>query len=375
MDTETKITTLTQGLEEVLTREDLHHALSSGMPLNHYIGFEVSGQPHIGAALKTLYHIKNFQDAGVNCSIFLADWHSWINDKLGGDKESIGRVARGYFKECFIAASKVAGANTEKINFVLGSELYHNKDAYWETVVDVAKHTTLARMQRSTTIMGRAEGENLDFAKLLYPAMQVADIYFQHITIAHAGMDQRKAHVIAREVANKLQYHKLEHKGKTFSPIAVHQHLVMGLQKPPLWPIPKEKLQEMRSALKMSKSVQGSAIFLDDSPEEILKKMNGAFCVEKNIEYNPALDWAEHLVFPFANKLSIERPTKFGGNVEYDDYKSLESDFAEGKLHPMDLKQGLGRALEKILAPARKHLTSERVKKLKAEFEELKVTR
>jgi tyrosyl-tRNA synthetase len=375
MDVETKIDTLSRGLEEILTREDLHHALSSNIPLKHYIGFEVSGQPHIGAALKTLYHIKHFQDAGVNCSIFLADWHSWINDKLGGDKEGIARVAKGYFKECFIASSKVAGADTEKINFVLGSELYHHRDDYWETVVDVAKHTTLARMQRSTTIMGRQEGENLDFAKLLYPAMQVADVYFQQITLMHAGMDQRKAHVIAREVAHKLQYHKLEHKGKVLSPIAAHQHLVMGLQKPPVWPIPKEKLSEMRSALKMSKSVQGSAIFLDDSPEDITKKMNAAFCVEKNTEYNPALDWAEHLVFPFVNEFKIERPAKFGGNVEYENYPQLEADFAEGKLHPMDLKQGLANSLVTILAPARKHLTSEKCKKLKAEFEALKVTR
>lgn len=375
MDVETKIETLTQGLEEVLTREDLHHALTSNMPLKHYIGFEVSGQPHIGAALKTLYHIKNFQSVGVNCSIFLADWHSWINDKLGGDKEAIGRVAKGYFKECFIAASKVAGADTDKIDFVLGSELYHNHDEYWETVVDVAKHTTLSRMQRSITIMGRQEGENLDFAKLMYPAMQVADIYFQQITLMHAGMDQRKAHVVAREVAHKLQYHKLEHKGKILSPIAVHQHIVMGLQKPPLWPIPKEKLQEMRSALKMSKSVQGSAMFLDDSPEEIKKKMNGAFCVEKDLSYNPALDFAQQLVFPFVKELKIERPVKFGGNVEYTNYKEMENDFASGKLHPMDLKNGLSDALITILSPARKHLTSERVKKLKTEFESLKVTR
>jgi tyrosyl-tRNA synthetase len=131
----------------------------------------------------------------------------------------------------------------------------------------------------------------------------------------------------------------------------------------------------MRSALKMSKSVQGSAIFLDDSEDEIKKKMNASFCVEKNIDYNPVLDWAQHLVFPFVKEFSIERPTKFGGNVTYDSYQELETDFAEGKLHPADLKQGMGHALVEILAPARKHLTSEKSKKLKEEFLALKVTR
>ncbi|MEK6902025.1 MAG: tyrosine--tRNA ligase [archaeon] len=375
MNTEQRIETLTEGLEEILTRDDLVHALDHKIPLTHYIGFEISGQPHIGAALKTMYHIKRFQDTGVKCSIFLADWHAWINDKLGGDKAAIAKNAKGYFMECFLAAGKVADVNLSKVDFVLGSELYHNQDQYWETVVDVAKHTTLARMQRSVTILGRAEGDNLDFAKLLYPAMQVADIYFQKLTIMHSGMDQRKAHVIAREVAPKLQYHKLTHGKTTISPIAVHHHLVAGLQKPSVWPIPTDKLAEVRAAMKMSKSVQGSAVFLDDSEAEIKSKMNKAFCVEKETGYNPVLDWTEHMVFPFTNQIKIERPEKFGGNVEYDSYSELKADFASGKLHPADLKQGVGTALAKVLAPARKHLSTDKVQALKKEFEQLKVTR
>jgi tyrosyl-tRNA synthetase len=374
MTTETKVQQLTQGLEEVLTREDLVRAFDTNLPLKHYIGFEISGQPHIGSVIKTLRHIQNFQEAGAKCQIFLADWHTWINDKLGGEKSAIQEAARGYFTDCFVAGAKITGTDTHKIDWVLGSELYHNQDEYWETVVDVAKHTTLSRMQRSITIMGRKEGENLDFAKLLYPAMQVADIFFQQITLSHAGMDQRKAHVIMREVATKLQYHKITHQGKNISPIALHHHLVMGLQKPPLWPIPAEKLGEMRSAMKMSKSVHGSAVFLDDSPEEIKKKINAAFCVEKDVSYNPVLDWAEHLVFPFVKELKMERQEKFGGNVTYKTYSELEADFVSGKLHPMDLKNGLGAALAEVLAPARKHLSSEKVQANKKEFEKLKVT-
>lgn len=363
------------GLEETLTREDLIHALDHKVPLKHYIGFEISGTPHIGSVIKSMHHIKHFQDAGVNCQIFLADWHTWINDKLGGDKTAIQEVAKGYFTDCFVAGAKVTDTDTKKIDWVMGSELYHNQDGYWETVVDVAKHTTLNRMQRSITILGRKEGDNLDFAKLLYPAMQVADIFFQQITIAHAGMDQRKAHAVMREVATKLQYHQIKHNNKVISPIAVHHHLVMGLQKPPVWPIPEGKVSELRASLKMSKSVAGSAVFLDDSPEEIKKKMNGAFCVEKDLTYNPVLDWAEHLIFPFVKEFTVERPVKFGGNVSYTSYKELEQDFAGGKLHPMDLKAGVAATLADVLAPARKHLSSDKVLAHKKEFEKLKVTR
>jgi tyrosyl-tRNA synthetase len=366
---------ITEGLEEVITEKDLESAIEQNVPLNHYIGFEISGQPHIGSALKTMEHIGNFQRAKINCSILLADWHAWVNDKLGGDKKGIAKVGKGYFKECFVAASKVAKVNHSKIDFVLGSDLYHHQDGYWETVVDVAKRTTLSRMQRSTTIMGRKEGEKLDFAKLLYPAMQVADIFFQKKTICHAGMDQRKAHVIARDVARKLQYHKIVHKNKTISPIALHQHLVMGPQKPSIWPVPKDKLSEVKASFKMSKSVESSAVFLDDSEEKIHSKLKKAFCVEKDISYNPVLDWTKHLVFPYAKEIVIERPSKFGGNVSFQNYSQLEKAFASGKLHPADLKNGVASALVKVLEPARKHLLTSKNRKLKEEFEELKVTR
>ncbi|MFH0970272.1 MAG: tyrosine--tRNA ligase [Candidatus Diapherotrites archaeon] len=375
MSTDQRIKTLTSGLEEVLTPSDLTHVMELNIPLHHYIGFEISGTPHIGSVIKTMHHIRNFQEAKVDCEIFLADWHTWINDKLGGDKEVIQSIARGYFTDCFMAGALIMNTDVSKIKWVLGSELYHEQDGYWETVIDVAKHTSLARMQRSVTILGRQEGENLDFAKLIYPAMQVADVYFQRVTLAHAGMDQRKAHVVMREVAKKLQYHPLTHNGETLTPIALHHHLVMGLQKPPMWPIPKDKIGEMRSALKMSKSVQGSAVFLDDSPEEIKKKMNAAFCVEKNIEYNPVLNWAEHIVFPFIKEMKIERPAKFGGNVSYSDYATLSNDFAKGDLHPMDLKAGMTASLSEVLFPARKYLSKDKVQQHKKEFERLKLTR
>ena len=74
-------------------------------------------------------------------------------------------------------------------------------------MIEVSKNTTLARMQRSISILGRQERESVDFAKLIYPAMQAADIFTLGVHIAHAGMDQRKAHVIARDVAMQMRIH------------------------------------------------------------------------------------------------------------------------------------------------------------------------
>ena len=238
--------------EEVLTEEELEDFLKNNERLKHYIGFEISGKIHIGTGLMCMLKVKDFLEAGVDCSIFLADWHSWINDKIGGNRETIKRVAVNYFKEGLKASLKCVGANSNKIKFILGSDLYHSHDDYWATMIDVSKNTNLARMQRSITIMGRAEGESIDFAKLIYPPMQVADIFFQGINLAHSGMDQRKAHVIARDVALKMRISPLLNKKKEkIKPIAIHHHLILGLQKPPMWPVPKENLQELWGSMKM----------------------------------------------------------------------------------------------------------------------------
>ncbi len=314
--------------EEIMKEEDLAKLLDSGIKLKHYIGFEISGKPHLGHGLVCMSKVKDFVDAGVEVNIFLADYHSWINDKLGGDMEVIQKVAVSYFKEALIAAYKCVGGNPDDLNFVLGSELYHNNDKYWETVIDVSKNTSMGRIQRSITIMGRKEGEGVDFAKMLYPPMQVADVFIQNINIAHAGLDQRKAQVIARDVALKLKTNNLRDKeGNKIKPIAVHGHLILGLQKPPVWPVPKEKLQELWSQMKMSKSIPNSAIYMTDGEEEIKKKIKGAFCPAGDISFNPLLDWAKYLVF--INKESKLETTDDSFKEMNDSLAQIENEISE----------------------------------------------
>lgn len=376
-DTDTRFELITRHTEEVLTRDDLSAYLEAGIPLRHYIGLEISGQIHLGTGLMCMAKVKDFQDAGVRCSVFLADWHSWINDKLGGDREVIKRVGVGYFKEGLAASLACLGGDPEKVDWVLGSELYHHNDDFWTTLVDVCKNTSLARIQRSITILGRAEGESVDFAKLLYPAMQVADIFAMGVHLAHAGMDQRKAHVIARDVGHKLSHQPLtDPQGKVIKPLAVHHPLILGLGKPPKWPVPPEDLKEVLAAMKMSKSKPDTAVFITDEPDEIRRKMKKAFCAEGDTSFNPVLDWSEKLLFRDpAFRLTIERPEKWGGNLEFETYPELEKAFVEKALHPMDLKSAVAEALVALLAPVREHFAQPGPRALLEEMQSLDVTR
>jgi tyrosyl-tRNA synthetase len=285
-------------------------------------------------------------------------------------------IGANYFKEALIAAYKCVGGNPKDLRFVLGSELYHNNDKYWETVIDISKNTTLGRIERSITIMGRKEGESVDFAKLIYPPMQVADIFIQGINIAHSGNDQRKAQVIARDVALKLKNPLRNSKKEVIKPIAIHGHLILGLQKPSVWPVPKENMQELWGQMKMSKSIPSSSIYMTDSEEEVQKKISNAFCPEVETNFNPLIDWARYLVFiDKKSKLEIKRPEKYGGNKTYNSFEELVKDFENKKLHPMDFKNAMAEKINKILEPAREHFSSPKMKKLKEEMDKLIVTR
>ena len=363
MTNEEKFKLITRNLEEVLTEEELKQLIESGTPLKHYIGFEISGKGHVGWVY-TCQKIKDLQEAGVEINILLADWHTWLNKKLDGTLETAKDMSRQYFEEALKACALSAGANPDKINFVLGSELYEKLgSSYWAMVVKVAKATTLARMIRSTTIMGRKESEISDTAMLIYPAMQSADIFALGVNIAHAGTDQRNVHVVAREAATSLGQKK---------PVAIHHHLLAGLLKPQLTTDAQGKQVLDFEAAKMSKSKPDSAVFIHDSPEEISRKVMAAFAPEGEVKYNPILDWVKSLIFYAEGaSLMIKRDSKWGGEVTYTLYEDLEKDYADKKLHPQDLKTAVADWLVEKLKPARDYFEDPQRKAALAEIEKL----
>ena len=319
--------------EEIVTKEDLLELLKTNSRPKHYIGLEISGFLHLGSLISTGYKINDFIKADVDCTVFLADWHTLINDKLGGDLETISKVSK-YYADAFKLICPSA-------NIVLGTELYDSKKEYWSELVKVTKHMSLARTMRTLTIMGRSENEEkIDLAKLLYPPMQAADIHSLDLDIVHAGMDQRKIHMLVREIFPKMKWKV---------PVAVHHKLLPGLSQP--------KDESSTEPGKMSKSDPNSGVFVHDTDDEINSKIKKEWCEEGSVEGNPILEIAKNIIFHEFNSINIERPEKFGGNITYDSYASLESDFGEKKLHPGDLKQTIGDYLVKVIAPVRDKLS------------------
>lgn len=352
MDVEERYALIARNTEEIITPEDLMEVLRNKSSPTGYIGFEPSGLVHIGWMV-TAQKVKDFVDAGFTFIVFLADWHAYINDKLGGDINNI-RICAEYMKDCFEAL----GLPRDKVEYRLASQIMDDID-YWETVMKVGKASSLQRVKRAMTIMGRTEDEaEVDSSKTMYPLMQAADLIFMDVDVAYAGLDQRRAHMLAREAAEKMGVKKA---------VAVHTPLLPGL---------KGGNRMDPVSAKMSKSDPEGSLLIHDSPEDIKRKMGKAFCPPE-AEGNPVLGICKYVIFQRTNVMRFERPEKFGGNLEFTSYDELERTYLAGKLHPMDLKNGTAAALSEALAPAREYFQKkpenlERIRQVLSEVKKLR---
>ena len=340
MDIETKLELICKPpTEEVLTPQDIRRILETEEHPIAYNGWEPSGLVHLGTGVICAYKMKDFVEAGIRFKAYLSTWHAWLNNKLGGDLKLI-RKAADLFRHSWIAL----GVPGDKVEFIYSDELYDDLD-YWAKTITIAKNLTIARTKRTLEIAGRKETEARYVSDFLYTPMQVADIFHMEVKICQLGMDQRKANVVARELGEKLGFWK---------PVCVHHHLLQGLEKPAIWPIPGGKEKEAISSVKMSKSKPETCVFIYDSPELVRQKIVKAFCPEKIVEFNPILEYCKYIIFRERKTFTIDRPARFGGRIEFQSFRELETAYKRGELHPQDLKNAVAEELSKILDPVRR---------------------
>jgi len=357
MNTEQKIELIKQVGEEIITEEELRQLLETKKNPIAYDGFEPSGKIHIAQGLLRAINISKMIKAGVHFKMWVADWFALMNNKMGGDLDKI-RVTGKYFIEVW----KACGLDTEKVEFLWANDVMNDTD-YWKTVVDIARNSTVKRITRCSQIMGRSESDSLSAAQIFYPCMQCADIFHLKADITQLGMDQRKVNMLAREVGPKLGYWK---------PVVVSHHMLMGLGQPPATELTGA---DRGIELKMSKSKPDTAIFMDDSKEEIKRKIGKAYCPEGQVQDNPILEYSKYIIFERFDSFRIERPAKYGGDLEFKSYDELERVFANKELHPMDLKAGAAEHIDKLIEPVRKHFEKGKAKELLEQVKSFQITR
>ena len=214
----------------------------------------------------------------------------------------------------------------EDTEFVYGSSFQTSPD-YVEDVYKLTTLTTITRATRSMDQVSR-QSENPKVANVVYPLMQVVDMAFLNVDVALGGMEQRKIQMLAREYLPKIDHN---------SPVCIHTPLLHGLD----------------GDEKMSSS-KGNFIAIDDSEEEIISKIKKSFCPMKEIEGNPIIEIAKHFLFTNQKEIQIERPEKFGGNLNLSE-SELEHIYGAGDLHPADLKNAISKYLVEFLKPVREY--------------------
>merc|ERR1719262_2141214 len=178
-----------------------------------------------------------------------------------------------------------------RVKFLWSSEeISSQADRYWGQALDIACRSTLARIKKCCQIMGRAE-DSLTSAQILYPIMQCTDIFFLKADICQLGVDQRKVNMLARDYCTAA--------GRKSRPVILSHHMLYGLK---------------AGQSKMSKSDPDSAIFMEDTAEDVRRKITNAYCpreadastvskdddemhLVKDSLKNPCIDYVRHILF------------------------------------------------------------------------------
>lgn len=373
--------------EEIIGLDSLKRLLANKKNIYAYDGFEPSGRMHLAQGLMRAHNVNKFVDSGVKFKFWVADWFALMNLKLGGDLKKIqnaGRAMIDVWKACGMKTDALDSEGNPMIEFIWSSEeITKRSDEYWKFVLDIGTKFGLNHIKKCTQIMGKKKEkdqkealnalkaefkilssgirnnmygpEDLDkelskfhekleelsapdiqelaCSQVFYPVMQCADIFFLGIDITSLGSDQRKVNTLAIEYCDKIK--------RKNKPIIISHHMVMGLD----------------GSDKMSKSNPDNAIFMDDSTSEVKRKITKAFCEEGNIEKNPLLDWAKHIIFPIVGKFIVPENLKWNEPEKtFDEFKELEKSFEEGIIHPKRLKDGMIKHINDMLKPVQEIL-------------------
>ncbi|MBW3003169.1 tyrosine--tRNA ligase [Candidatus Woesearchaeota archaeon] len=326
MDAEEKFKVITRNTQEIVGIDELKSVLKKG-DLKVYLGTEISGRPHVGYFVPAM-KMKDFLNSGCKVTMLLADLHAMLNDMKSTFEQLDSRFK--YYSIVIKALLEAAGADVKKLKFVKGSD-FQLDPKYTLDMYKLASMSSLHDLNKASSEVVR-QSKNQKLGGLIYPIMQALDEVYLDVNAQYGGVDQRKILMFARESLPKIGYKPR---------IEIMTPMIPGLQ-----------------GGKMSSSEKASKIDLLDDEATIKNKLNKAFCPEGVIEDNGLLAFMKHVIFVLKadkkQKFVVERPEKWGGNLEYSNYEELENDFAAKRLHPADLKSAMAREINLLTIPIRK---------------------
>ena len=326
MKPDEKFSLITRDLQEVVGEEKIREVLKE-RDLKIYWGTAPTGKPHVGYFVPML-KIADFLEAGCHVTILFADMHAYL-DNMKSTWDLLEKRTK-YYEFIIREMLKLVGVPLDKLKFVKGTD-FQLKEKY---SLDMYKLSALATT-RDTQKAGAEVVKQIETPKmsgLLYPILQAVDEEHLGVDAQFGGVDQRKIFMFAREFLPRIGYEKRIH---------LMNPLVPGLGE----------------SGKMSASEPNSKIGFEDSDEVIDKKIRKAYSADGVVEGNGLLAMAKYVLFKNLERekrsFVVERPEKYGGNIEFKSYDELEKSFKTKELSSIDLKAGVAAELKRFLAPLR----------------------
>ena len=326
MEIQKRLALIARNTEELVVKEELLELLKKKKQPAVYLGWSITGRPHIGYYIPVL-KLADFLKAGCKVKLLLADLHGAL-DKTPW--EVLEKRYQYYYKTIPLMFASI-GVDIQNFEIIKGSDFQLSRKYF----LDLLKLSSLV----STNDARRAGSEVVKYSDnprlggLLYPLMQSLDEEYLEVDIQYGGIDQRKILMFARENMPKLGYKRR---------VEIMTPLIPGL-----------------FGKKMSASIPESKIDLLDDEQTVINKLKGAYCEPGKVEDNGVLSFLKYVVMVLkqdkGEKLVIERPEKFGGNLTFNSYSEIEDLFLKKNIHPLDMKNAVAREINSLLAVFRKN--------------------
>ncbi|MCK5043732.1 tyrosine--tRNA ligase [Candidatus Pacearchaeota archaeon] len=319
-----KFALVKRNTDEIIGEAELKKILDGKKKPVVYWGTAPTGKPHVGYFLPAL-KLADLIKAGFHVKILLADLHA----ALDNTPWTVLEKRYDYYAKIIPLMIQSIGADTKNLEFIKGSD-FQLKSEYMFDVLRISSLTSVKGATKAASDVVKL-GDNPKLSGLLYPLMQVMDEQYLEVDAQLGGVDQRKIMVLARESLPKLGYKPR---------VEIMNPMIPGLV-----------------GKKMSASDEKTKIDLLDDEKTIGRKLNNAECVSGNPD-NGVMAFLKYVIMTIKKdkkeKFVIERPEKYGGNLEYENYEKVEKDFIAKKLHPLDLKNAVVKELIEMLKPIQK---------------------
>ncbi|MBI2151735.1 tyrosine--tRNA ligase [Candidatus Woesearchaeota archaeon] len=199
MNPQEKFELIKRRTQEIISEEDLQKLLHDKKQPAVYLGWSITGRPHIAYYVPVL-KLADFLKAGFKVKLLLADIHGALDNTPWDVLEKRYQ----YYAATIPLMFKSIGADIRNFEIVKGSS-FQLKQEYFVDLLKLASFTSIHDATKAASEVVKL-GDNPKLGGIIYPLMQALDEQYLDVDVQYGGVDQRKILMYAREFLPKLGY-------------------------------------------------------------------------------------------------------------------------------------------------------------------------